>query len=196
MIERKYGVWVGALLLCAGVGCNGDDRMGSVDAGSSDSGAIEIDGNAGDIDAPMSSCEATIPTPPFGVLEGRKFEPLTLDSCDGNAYEFYNQDYCEARLTVVSIAAGWCMPCIMESGMLTNLITRVYGPQGVRVIQIPHPDRGLHRARRRVLRRLGLALRPREHRARRPVARHLGVLPGQRAPREHHRRQPGRHPLP
>jgi hypothetical protein len=124
-----------ALLLSGGVvGCNNDRPMGGVDAGS-DSGVMALD--SGPVpDVPAVTCEATIPTAPFGVLEGRKFEPITLTRCDGTAYEFYNQDYCEARLTVVSIAAGWCGPCIIESGMLTEQITDVYGPQGVRVIQV------------------------------------------------------------
>lgn len=113
------------------VGCPTDpDCSAGTDAGTN------VDGG-GDVDGGGSACAtATIPTPPYGVELGRKFEPITLEACDGTPYEFYGPEYCDAQFTVVSIAAGWCGPCIIESGLLTDRVTNVYGPRGVRVIQV------------------------------------------------------------
>ena len=75
---------------------------------------------------------------PYGVVEGRTFRPFTLTNCaDGEDFSFYNADYCESDtvLTVLSIAAGWCPPCIAESRQLTAQITEPYRSRGVRVIQ-------------------------------------------------------------
>jgi hypothetical protein len=76
--------------------------------------------------------------PQFGTLVGRSFADFTLNDCDGNAHTFYAGDYCmpEHTFTVVSIAAGWCHPCQMESDQLTDRIVNTYGPHGVRMIQI------------------------------------------------------------
>ena len=107
-----------------------------------DSGMITVDGGDG-VDAggggdagPATMC-ADPPSEPYGTSVGRKLEPFTLENCaDGTEYSFYNQDYCESSFTVISIAAGWCPPCIRESSELTERVTEAYRDQGVRVIQI------------------------------------------------------------
>lgn len=90
-------------------------------------------------------CAHHIPDPdhnpadaPYGTLIGRSFANFTLNDCNGNPYEFYGHDYCDSHLTftVVSIAAGWCHPCQQESDLLTSNVVNVYGPLGVRVIQV------------------------------------------------------------
>ena len=63
-------------------------------------------------------------------------EPFTLVACDGSDYDFYGVDFCRARFTVLTIAAGWCGPAIQLSRTLTREISEPYGPRGVRVIQV------------------------------------------------------------
>ncbi len=117
--------------------CGDDSRVmmtpdSSVTVDSSTTGDAAVDAPSGDTGG--STCAA--PEGPYGVEIGRNFEPFTLQDCDGNDYEFYGDDFCDASYTVVNIAAGWCGPCIMESRVLESAINDVYGPQGVRVVQI------------------------------------------------------------
>ena len=74
----------------------------------------------------------------FGTSVGTYFDQVTIPRCDGTPYSFYNDDFCNDthRLTVVSIAAIWCVPCQEESALLTERVTNAYADQGVRVIQI------------------------------------------------------------
>jgi hypothetical protein len=74
----------------------------------------------------------------FGTSVGTYFDDVTIPRCDGTPYTFYNDDFCadSHRLTVVSIAALWCVPCQEESAQMTDRITNAYADQGVRVIQI------------------------------------------------------------
>lgn len=121
-------------------GCGGDDDRGGPpgdDAGTmgTDDGGTTGDGDGGDTaDAGDGLCP--YPEGPYGTNVLSKFEPFTLEQCDGTPYSFHNEDYCMSRLTVISIAAGWCPPCIRESMLLTETITEPYREAGVRVIQI------------------------------------------------------------
>jgi hypothetical protein len=83
--------------------------------------------------------------PQFGTFVGRSFGALmgshadfTLNDCNGNPHSFYSEGYCspDHTFTILSIAAGWCMPCQYESSQFTDQIVSVYGPLGVRLIQI------------------------------------------------------------
>lgn len=104
---------------------------GALFAGCGDDGGSMTDMDGGT--SSMLTCEP--PTSGFGTSEGRKISPLTLRACDGSAYEFYNQDYCDAELTVMIMAAGWCNPCIQESMAIESDLNDVYGDR-VRVIQV------------------------------------------------------------
>lgn len=76
--------------------------------------------------------------PPPGTLIGRSFSGFTLPDCNGTNHDFFGENYCDPnhRFTVLSIAAGWCRPCQMESSQLTANVVNVYGSRGVRVIQV------------------------------------------------------------
>jgi hypothetical protein len=127
-------VILSALIILAGCG-DDDGPMTGSDAGPPG----EVDSGPGSPDAGGGggiSCADRVPARPYGTSAGYKMEPFTLEQCDGTDYEFYNEDYCAASLTVVSIAAGWCVPCIMESTQLEAEITDRYAPQDVRVVQI------------------------------------------------------------
>ena len=132
--------WAVAILLAAGLSACGDDDRGGP-GGGEDAGTIDIDGGATADDAGTMmttdlSC-GEIPGEPYGVSVGRVIEPFTLASCtEGGDYAFYNEDWCDSNLTVISIAAGWCPPCIAESRQLTDRVTEAYRDRGVRVIQV------------------------------------------------------------
>jgi thiol-disulfide isomerase/thioredoxin len=84
------------------------------------------------------------PGAPYGTSQGSNFLPLTLPSCDGTPYEFYGADegFCEARFTVLSMAAGWCGPCRAEATLMQDLLVDAYADQGVRVIVAIIEDNG------------------------------------------------------
>lgn len=125
--------WVLVFALAA---CGEADRGGG--GGGSDAGPMEVDAGPEADSGPGVDAGAacTAPESGFGTLVGRKLEPFTLQQCDGTDYSFYNEDWCGSTFTVISIAAGWCPPCIAESRELTDRVTEAYRDSGVRVIQI------------------------------------------------------------
>lgn len=135
---------LGVSLSLVAIACGGGDPAGSPDGGEADTGpdVIDVDAPAdasGDATADAAAaCSA--PESPYGTRVGAILEPFTLETCDGDDYSFYNEEFCDATLTVVSIAAGWCPPCIRESMELTETITEPYGELGVRVIQVLTQD--------------------------------------------------------
>ena len=93
--------------------------------------------------------DPNIANPMYGTLMGRSFQEFSvmgptgpvatpLVDCDGHPHYFYGEQYCSAthRFTVVSIAAGWCNPCMAESMLITDQLVNRYGSRGVRVIQV------------------------------------------------------------
>ncbi len=144
-MNKRIG-FVAALLLAA---CGGSAPTTGTDAGVTlpDSGAADDTGTG-------VTCANHIPNPdtnpadaPYGTSNGRSFRDFTLSDCDGTSYSFYGPEYCEAshRLTVVSIAAGWCGPCMAESSQLADRVVNVYASRGVRVVQILVQDAGHNR---------------------------------------------------
>lgn len=124
-------------------GCGDDDSgMTGTDAGpgGEDAGGGVDTGPVGEDTGPDFLCD--YPAGPYGTATGRHFEPFTLQACDGSYYDFLNEDFCseEHRLTVISIAAEWCPPCIEESRQFEEQINERYAGQGVRLIQILTQD--------------------------------------------------------
>jgi thiol-disulfide isomerase/thioredoxin len=74
----------------------------------------------------------------YGTSLGTNFLPFTLDRCDGTPFEFYGEEegFCDTRFTLVTAAAGWCVPCQMEAALTEELINEAYGPLGVRVVVV------------------------------------------------------------
>lgn len=131
----KYQMWIAVAALGL-VGCKSKGRdnppmqmpMAMPDAGATPPPTADDAGGM------MPAC--SLPAAPFGTDIGRKLEPFTLETCDGTPYEFYNDEYCSTTFTVISIAAGWCVPCQEESMVLSDTITEPYRERGVRVLQI------------------------------------------------------------
>jgi hypothetical protein len=97
------------------------------------------DGDAGTImleDSGADTCNG--PGEPYGTSMGRNFRPFTLNRCDGTSFSFYGSEggYCESTFTVLTMAAGWCGPCIVESQQLEAEIVDGYADRGVRVVQV------------------------------------------------------------
>lgn len=151
-MRKSAGILIASGLML--VACGDDDGGGTsppADAGSTpidtgnapDLGSDEadatppIDDDAGtppEEDAGGLSCAT--PPPPYGTRLLARMEPFTLPDCDGTLHSFYDEQFCSTTFTVVSIAAGWCPPCIRESRQLTDRITEAYRDRGVRVIQV------------------------------------------------------------
>lgn len=101
--------------------------------GDSDSGVVLSD-SGNQEDAGSARCGA--PGEPYGTSQGSRFYPFTLPKCDGTPFEFYGEDegYCDARLTVVTLAAGWCGPCRLEAQQMQEYLVEGYADQNVRVV--------------------------------------------------------------
>ncbi len=122
------------------LGC-GDDDSGGEDVGTDASDDAMVDTNPAPdtnpgVDADPGSCTEGIPRTTVGGGVGDSFPGFELEDCAGGTVDFYDEaSFCEAELTVVSFAAGWCGPCIIESSGLAQL-DRDYRDRGVRIIQI------------------------------------------------------------
>ncbi len=135
-------LFLSCLTALLAIGC-GDDDTGAEDTNVAGDTNVAEDtnttGDTGGIDtstATTVSCAGEYPTDGFGTQTGRNFESFALNQCDGTPYEFLNEEFCDSSLTIVSIAAGWCAPCIAESRQLKAEITDRYEGRGVRLIQI------------------------------------------------------------
>src|SRR5690606_9634673 len=103
--------------------------------------------DAGDIELPDAgapACQA--PSEPYGTSLNSNFRPLNLPRCDGTPFQFYGEDegFCDARFTVLTMAAGWCQPCRLEAQQMQETLVEIYEPEGVRfvVAVIQDNDRG------------------------------------------------------
>lgn len=89
------------------------------------------------LDAPPMSWQ--YPAGPYGTDVGDTFENITLDDCDGAPVNF-GDVLGQSELTLFSIGAGWCEPCIEESETLDSEIFREYCGRGLRVVQVLFQD--------------------------------------------------------
>lgn len=82
----------------------------------------------------------TYPAGPYGSSVGRLFRPFSLTACnregDEATWRLDGPDFFTSQLTVISIAAAWCVPCQRESAQIQAQIIDRYAGQGVRFVQI------------------------------------------------------------
>ncbi len=80
-----------------------------------------------------------------GTSIGDTLPPFNLSRCNETCSAYPHSGLCDptdavgtdtVRYTVVTIAAGWCVPCRNESAILSEQITDAYREHGVEVIQI------------------------------------------------------------
>jgi cytochrome c biogenesis protein CcmG, thiol:disulfide interchange protein DsbE len=66
-----------------------------------------------------ASAQCAVAEPPFGAdaAAGERFPDVALTACGGRRITLA-EERCQRALTVVSIGAGWCQPCIEETPAL------------------------------------------------------------------------------
>lgn len=115
--------------------------------GCDDSPAADPDAGNTEADAGQQADAGPVcgdPGTGYGTSLGRNFRPFTLPACDDTPFDFYGEEegFCDARFTLVTAAAGWCVPCQIEAAETEEYINAVYGPQGVRVVVVYIQDEG------------------------------------------------------
>ena len=129
-----------AALALSGCGSNeGTSTPAPVDAATTPDVTVTPDAAAPVDAAPPAP---TYPAGPYGSSLCRRFEPFTLNTCDGEPWNFAGADFFTSPATVVIIGAGWCVPCQMEARQIESELA-MYREQGVRVVQVlvQNPDR-------------------------------------------------------
>lgn len=108
-----------------------------------DSGDPNVGDDDDDNDTGPSACELRVPSElagdRLGAISGRYIAPFTLQQCgepEGTTYDFYGDAFCDAKVTVVSMVAGWCGPCRAETTALVNGLAAEYQAKGVRFVQV------------------------------------------------------------
>lgn len=137
---------VGAVLVSlavAGCGSSSSAPAGAADSGTqvtADTGAVAQDVPAtppADTGAAMTE---TYPAGPYGARIGALFEPFTLTACnrqgDDARWRFDQPDFFTANVTVVTVSAGWCVPCQVETRQMEAEIVQRYAGMGVRLVQV------------------------------------------------------------
>jgi hypothetical protein len=124
--------------MLAGCGVYSDPvPSNSADAASAND-AVDV-GVAPTTDTGVATVE-TYPVGPYGSSVGRLFRPFTLTACNGigdeSTWRFDGPEFFTSQLTVISIAAAWCVPCQRESAQIQSQIIDRYAGQGVRFAQI------------------------------------------------------------
>ena len=107
---------------------------------SADAGSPVVDGGvAPPTDTGVVAME-TYPAGPYGSSVGRLFRPFALTACnrtgDEATWRFDGPEFFTSSLTVISIAAAWCVPCQRESSQIQAQIIDRYAGQHVRFVQI------------------------------------------------------------
>lgn len=130
----------------------------SVDAGTDaeeDASLVDSGGDSSDVDTAetdTSISDAALacswPPGPYGTRVGHTAAPLSLIDCDGASYEFPNPTLCDVRFTVLSIGAGWCRPCIVETEQFEEEINARYETSDVALLQILVQDEEFERPSR------------------------------------------------
>ncbi len=117
------------LLALASAGCGSDDDP---------SGGTGGAGGAGGSGGATGMCNAAVA--PFGTdpAASHSFPDIEITDCNGKR-QTLDELRCSAKVTLVSIGAGWCQPCKDETPLLQELKNKM-GPQGVEVVQIMFED--------------------------------------------------------
>ncbi len=104
----------------------------SPDAATSPDATAPTDTTAA-VDAPATT--NVYPPGPYGSRTCARFEPFTLNRCDGTPWSFNQDDFFTSSATVVIISAVWCVPCQMEARQIESQLGP-YRDRGVRIVQI------------------------------------------------------------
>ena len=135
-----YGLMFATFAL-AGCGTANTTPADSGTTAAADTGVTApVDASTPVADAGSADAGPAYPAGPYGSRVGALFRPFTLQACNRDGadatWRFDGPDFWTSDLTVISIAAEWCVPCQMESSMLQAQIIDRYASQNVRFVQI------------------------------------------------------------
>lgn len=120
------------------VGCGDSGTSGVTPTADAGSTAVDV-GVTPPTDTGVAAAE-TYPAGPYGSSVGRLFRPFSLTACnrtgDEATWRFDGPEFFTSQLTVISIAAAWCVPCQRESSQIQAQIIDRYAGQGVRFVQL------------------------------------------------------------
>lgn len=122
---------MGAMLVLALAAACGDDRSA---AERPDGGALPAECLAQPTPPGWS-----YPAGPYGTNVGHTIAEFSLEDCDGNRVAF-GDVLSEADLVLVTVGAGWCIPCIEESMTLEAETFEPFCARGLRIIDILFQD--------------------------------------------------------
>lgn len=138
---------VGALMLslaATGCGSSSSGPAATADSGTqtaADTGVVAAqDVPETPADAGSTMMTETYPAGPYGARIGALFEPFSLTACnrtgDEATWRFDQPDFFTSNVTVVTVSAGWCVPCQMEARQMEAEIVQRYAGMGVRLVQV------------------------------------------------------------
>jgi peroxiredoxin len=98
-------------------------------------------------ESPSNACEEPEAPPPGwtysdeppGTEVGDRFPALEFEDCDGNLVSIPELT-ADSELTLFSLAAGWCSPCLEESSTLMTDLHQPYCGSGLRIVQVLFQD--------------------------------------------------------
>lgn len=134
------GSVVVALALAGCGGSNTSPATGS-DAGTNTATDVPVAAT----DTPVAAADVVTPSEsypagPYGARIGALFEPFGLTACNRQGAEaswrFDQPDFFSSNVTVVTVSAGWCVPCQMEARQMEAEIVQRYAGMGVRLVQV------------------------------------------------------------
>lgn len=136
-------------LAMAGCGGSNTTNQGGADSGApaatdvvtvQDTGAAAQDAGTPPAQDAGGTTMQTYPAGPYGARIGALFEPFGLTACnrqgDEANWRFDQPDFFSSNVTVVTVSAGWCVPCQMEARQIEAEIVRRYAGMGVRIVMV------------------------------------------------------------
>ena len=143
---RTWKIWMSVAALALASACGDDSAVVFDDVGPQQDTNVPDTAadNQVEVDAGPSEFACDWPAP-YGAVVGTRMQPIgsatdenpfELQTCSGETFVFPDAQSCESKLTVISIAAGWCGPCILESMNFERVINEGYDVSDVRLIQL------------------------------------------------------------
>lgn len=138
------GSMVVALAL-AGCGGSNTTTQGGGDGGAQAAADVvtsapQDSGTVAAQDSGAAMMTESYPAGPYGARIGALFEPFALTACNRAGAEamwrFDQPDFFTSNVTVVTVSAGWCVPCQNEARQMETEIVQRYAGMGVRLVQV------------------------------------------------------------
>lgn len=144
-MRYRLTAMVAALALgCGGIGGSADLLAELEVAGGADDEYVAVDQAnemivSGCEEAPAPPAGWSYAESPDGTLPGDRFPSLEFEDCDGQSVSI-PELLAGSELTLISLAAGWCLPCKAESEALMSDLHGPYCGSGLRIVQVLFQD--------------------------------------------------------